>query len=121
MQLATMNLSEQFYNPATGEAIMTPENGINEEASSLLAYWIDEIIVEPTFRSKEIEDAWNEYLSALESEIHMHRDHQNVLRNFITTYNSTEKQLHAYLLSAYTGCNPGNELVWFVLDCGLEE
>jgi hypothetical protein len=52
MQIVELELDHfNFFCPATGEQILSPTD-CNEEAASLMGYWIDEMIYEPCLKDE---------------------------------------------------------------------
>lgn len=116
MQVTNINLCYNFYNPATGEPIISLTNGYNHSAESLVGYWVDEDILEPFFKSELLEKAWISYYKQVENDVCDHKDHQKALIEFLLSYQEPDRNLHAFVLNAHTGCDPGDELMWLVVD-----
>ncbi len=56
MQIIELELSHyDLYSPATGELICGEESGYNEEAKSLMGYWIGEVFTEPLIKDESIQ------------------------------------------------------------------
>jgi hypothetical protein len=66
MQIVSLRLDHyNFYSPSTGEWI-TQETDINEDAVSLLGYWVDEFWEEPFIKDDELKKHWQNYLANFE-------------------------------------------------------
>ena len=63
MQIITIELENlTLYSPSTGEVLCHEETGYNEEAQSLMGYWVQEIMDEPFIKNPELEEAWTAYI-----------------------------------------------------------
>jgi hypothetical protein len=53
MQIVELELNHfNFYCPATGEYILVEDEPCNEDAASLMGYWVDEVIEEPFLKNQ---------------------------------------------------------------------
>lgn len=67
MQIVKLELSHlDLYCPATGELICSEETGYNEEAKSLMGYWIDEVFTEPFIKNEALKAAWEKLVAECE-------------------------------------------------------
>ena len=67
MQIIKLELSHyDLYSPSTGELICGEESGYNEEAKSLMGYWIDEVFMEPFVKDQSLKAAWEQLVRACE-------------------------------------------------------
>ncbi|MFW5663909.1 MAG: hypothetical protein ACOCYD_02620 [bacterium] len=65
MQIITLELQNlNLYSPSTGEVLCHEETGYNEEAQSLMGYWVLEVMDEPFIKNTALQLAWDEYMQA---------------------------------------------------------
>lgn len=112
MQIIKLELTHyQFFNPATGEQILYEED-CNEDAKSLMGYWIDEFLDEPFIKNKTLEKAWKKFQK------NAHQDFESPfekLRTFFSNY--PEKGWAVFELTS-----EGDPItVWHVLDLRVGE
>ncbi len=68
MQIISLELENlNLYSPSTGEVICHEDTGYNEEARSLMGYWIQEVMNEPFIKNPDLQQAWDEYLEAADA------------------------------------------------------
>ena len=64
MQIVKLELSSlDLYSPSTGELICNEETGYNEEAKSLMGYWIEEVFTEPFIKNEALNAAWKKLVT----------------------------------------------------------
>jgi hypothetical protein len=49
------------YCPASGECILKEDEPCNDDAKSLIAYWVDEVMDEPMIKSEQLRKDWESY------------------------------------------------------------
>ena len=63
MQIITLETENlNLYSPSTGEVLCHEETGYNEEAQSLMGYWVQEIMDEPFIKNPDLQQAWDAYM-----------------------------------------------------------
>ena len=67
MQIVELELSHyDLYSPSTGELICGEETGYNEEAKSLMGYWIGEVFTEPFIKDEALKEAWYQLVEKID-------------------------------------------------------
>ncbi len=108
---------ENFYNPANGELITDISIGINESASSLVAYWIDEVVDDPFFGSAAFEQEWLEQFTPAADKIEDYLEHQKFLDQFLGEYQNEQNDYIAFnVTTRQFACGPINVRTRFVLN-----
>lgn len=51
-----------FYCPATGVCILNPDEQCNEDAKSLIGYWVDEMMYEPFLKNERLQAEFETYI-----------------------------------------------------------
>ena len=75
MQIITLELENlNLYSPSTGEVLCHEETGYNEEAQSLMGYWVQEIMDEPFIKNPSLQQAWDAYME--ESDARLEADNE---------------------------------------------
>ena len=63
MQIITLELENlNLYSPSTGEVLCHEETGYNEEAQSLMGYWVQEVMDDPFIKNPDLQQAWDRYM-----------------------------------------------------------
>ena len=71
LESSTLNL----YNPSTGEVIAHEDTGYNEEARSLMGYWLHETMNEPLIKNPELKQAWEAYMEETDARLEADDDY----------------------------------------------
>ena len=62
MQIIELELSHfNFYCPATGELLCNEDDGVNEQAKSLMGYWCDLVFEEPYIKDEILKKDWKAF------------------------------------------------------------
>ena len=110
MQILELELSNlDFYCPFTGEFICTEEKGYNEDAKSLIGYWVNEIRDQPFIKDKELQDKWDVFVETYENENDCFPDSEEI-DDFFKSYDSE--------WIVFKICTYGmlGDIAWFILD-----
>ena len=114
MQFIELELTSfNFYCPFTGEYILLDDEPCNEDAKSLIAYWVDEVIDEPMIKSETLRQEWETF-------------YKKKGGRYTYTWNALEKFLKQYpepfwvcfkITICGMGCaGPTSTVVWKVLN-----
>lgn len=69
MQIVELELNHfNFYCPATGECILNPGEQCNEDAASLMGYWVDEVIDEPFLKDELLKKDFEAFINYQEEQ-----------------------------------------------------
>lgn len=69
MQIIDLTLSNlNLYSPSTGEVICHEDTGYNEEAATLIGYWINEVADQPFIKNPAMKKAWEQFVEKYEKE-----------------------------------------------------
>lgn len=125
MQIIELELSHSdLYCPATGEVICNEEVGMNEEAKSLMGYWIDEVFMEPFIKNESLKAAWELLVEKTDAAAEAGEDDEGLdtlrLVQFLTEYESgtwVVFQITNYGLA----CGPVPNTIWYVIDMEKEQ
>ena len=93
MQIIELELSHyDLYSPATGELICGEETGYNEEAKSLMGYWIGEIFTEPFIKDESLKAAWLQLIEKIDAAVDAGEDDEGLelehLIQFLADYDA---------------------------------
>lgn len=116
MQIVSLILDHyNFYSPSTGEWI-TQETDINEDAVSLLGYWVDEFWEEPFIKDDELKKHWNSYLSNYENlkSQHPDKDEYDLLKYFFMGVD-----LINVVVFVVTDNMPFSRTAYFIIDLNI--
>lgn len=117
MQIVELELSHfNFYCPVTGEVI-TDEDAppMNEDAKSLMGFWIDEVLHEPIIKDKLLETDWKKYVKKFEKESDGDLPDYEDLRKFLSTYKSPTWVVFEITTSGF-GHGFHSSTVWYIID-----
>jgi hypothetical protein len=86
MQLIDLKTKHHnFYCPVTGTPIALENEGIFEDAPSLMGYWHHELLYEPIINNKAFENDWESFLVSCDQEEGVELDY-DTFENFIIQY-----------------------------------
>ena len=117
MQIVELELSHlNFYCPATGEVI-TDEDAppMNENAQSLMGFWISEVLQEPIIKNKSLETGWKKYVKKIEEESGGDYPDDEDLRKFLTDFKEPTWVVFE-ITNSGVGHGFDSNTVWFVID-----
>ena len=116
MQIIELELSHyNFYCPATGELLCNEDDGVNEDAMSLMGYWCDLVFEEPCIKDETLKKDWKAFEDKYAD--------QNLGSS--PDYKSFESWLKAYnrgnwvvfvITNSGMSCGPSSSTVWWVID-----
>lgn len=114
MQIIDLELQHfNFYCPATGECILKEDEPCNDDAKSLQAYWIDEVMEEPMIKNKKLAADWKRFYARHRKDYQSDFD---VLEDFFRQYEQPAWVVFK-LTNSGMGCGgPTSMTVWKVLD-----
>lgn len=114
MQLLNLELDHfNLYCPSTGEKILSPED-VNENAKSLKAYWVDEVMYEPFIKDEALEQAWKVFIEKYEEEHDEFPDYEEI-ETFLVNY--PEPNWVIYKITNHgIACGPVWSTVWQIID-----
>ena len=116
MQIIELRLSHfNLYSPANGEQIATEELGFNENAKSLMAYWMDEVMGEPFIKDLEFSAKWEKLVAEKEDDLLDYLDYYEALETFLKEYPCSTWMVFKITTGTEAG-GSGDETAWFVID-----
>ena len=132
MQIIELELSHfNLYCPATGEVISTEETGINEDAKSLLGYWVDEVFMEPFIKDEKLKIAWETLVSECEAaEEKAYEEDAELDEAFTLDIDRLVKFLKDYdaptcvvfeISNSSLACGPVSNTAWHVVNMEIDE
>jgi hypothetical protein len=101
-----------LYSPSTGEVLCHEETGYNEDAQSLLGYWVQEVLYEPFIKNPDLQKAWDAYME--ESDARMEADDEYPgpdVDEFLARYNHP-----SWLVFRIETAGMIGDIAWFVID-----
>ncbi|RCW36758.1 hypothetical protein [Marinilabilia salmonicolor] len=112
MQLTELTLSNlNLYSPSTGEVICHEDSGYNEDAISLMGYWIQEIADQPFIKNPTLKKEWEAFFTRFETEHDIFPSGEDDLDNFFKQYNNPDW----LVLKVKTFGMPG-DTAWFIVN-----
>jgi hypothetical protein len=79
MQIIELELSHyDLYSPSTGELICSEEKGYNEDAKSLIGYWIGEVFTEPFIKDESLKAAWYQLIQKVDAAVEAGEDDEGL-------------------------------------------
>jgi len=101
--------NDSLFCPISGELIFN-ESEMNENARSLLGYWVGEVIDTPTIKDKKLQKAWDDLVIKCGANGVETEDLQKMLHD--------HEHQNAVVFEIFkTGWDGG--YLWFVLDLGI--
>ena len=132
MQIIELELSHcNLYCPATGEVICNEETGMNENARSLMGYWVYEVYREPFIKNDKLEDAWEKLVSECE-EAEERADEEDTeldeafdldtdrLVKFLKDYDAPNCIVYE-ITNCDFSCGPVVNTVWYVVNMNINK
>jgi len=120
MQIIELELSHyNLCSPVNGEPISTEEEGINEDAKSLMGYWMDEIMGDPYIKDDDLKLKWEEMTRDKEETLQGYTDYYEALETFLKEYPCKTWIVFKITTGAPAG-SPRDETTWFVIDMEAE-
>lgn len=119
MQIIDLELPHfNFYCPATGDCILMEDEPCNDDAKSLQAYWIDEVMDEPMIKNEKLAADWKLYYNKHRKK---HQYSFQVLESFLKKYDQLNWVVFK-LTFCGMGCGgPTSMTVWKVLDLNVQK
>jgi hypothetical protein len=117
MQIIELELTHfNFFCPATGERILSSEE-CNDDAKSLMGYWLDEFLFEPYIKDKDLLKAWQKEVKRLDK-LDASQSIWDEFESFLRNYN-----VHNWVVFKLTAsgiaCGPVSNTVWKVLNLDI--
>jgi len=114
MKIKDLEISDyKMFNPNNNDVIV--DQKLNEKSASLIAYWIDEVFLEPFINNSKLEKSWEDFLAKYEEENDGDLPYLDDLVKFLEEYNSSEWIVYAITESGIA-CGPVSNTTWFVVD-----
>ena len=119
MQLIDLKLKHNnLYCPLTGAPIAIENEGIFDDAPSLMGYWHHELLDEPVINNKEFEKAWGTFLAGYDVASELELDY-DTFENFSIHYHKPNWVV--FKCSTIEGDNgPILDTMWYVLDLNIK-
>lgn len=112
MQIIDLTLSHlNLYCPATGEYIAKEDTGYNEDAKSLMGYWINEILDQPFIKDAILNAVWEAFALKYEEENDGLSPEYSDLEEFLSEYEHSTCIVFKIRTEGLIG-----DIAWFVLD-----
>jgi len=119
MQIIEIELTNlNFYCPVTGEHILLEEEPVNEDASTLMAYWVDMAFEEPFFKNEELKEKWDLFCPKFVAENDGYDPEFEDLENFLKEIN-WPNWVCFKLNHSGMACGPVSNTVWKVLNLNV--
>jgi len=117
MQIIKLELSHlNFYCPVTGETICDEKAlPMNENATSLMGFWISEVLHEPILNNKLLKTSWEKYVVAFEAENDGDVPDYEDLRRFFANFEGPTWIVFEITSSGF-GHGFNSNTVWYVID-----
>lgn len=106
--------------PVTGEYILRDDEPVNEDAKSLMGYWIDMVFEDPFIKSEKLRKAWEEFSEKFAIENEGYDPEFDDFESFITNLN-WDKWVCYKLIETGMACGPNSTTVWKILDLGVND
>ncbi len=117
MQLAELSISNlNLYSPSNGEVICHEEIGYNEDATTLMGYWIQEIADQPFIQNPELKKQWDAYVQDYEEKNDLFPANENTIDGFFRDYDNPNWMV----FKIQTFGMPG-DVAWFVINMEPED
>lgn len=102
----------KMFNPITGDVIVEWE--CDDDATSLIAYWVDECFNEPVIKDEVLKESWETYVEKFENE-NEDTPFFEELETFIKDYETSVWIAHK-ITTCGMACGPVSNTVLFVVD-----
>jgi hypothetical protein len=103
----------KMYNPVAGDTIVDEE--CDDDAESLIGYWIDEVFEEPIMNNQVFLTAWEEYSVKYRDEHDDESPDYDALGVFLREYENPAWKV-IEITSYGMACGPVSHTVWMVVD-----
>ena len=120
-----INLVEHYshesilYSTLFSDILLDPEEDLNIKSSAFIAYWADEIILDPNIKDQQLQYAWKNFLATKEEEENDDFfDYQEYLDEFLEAFPTDEWVVHKLNYRGFA-CGPTFHTFWIVTtrDC----
>lgn len=110
----------KIYNPVAGDTII--DDDCDDEAESLIAYWVTEVFEEPVMNDNTFAEAWNKYTSDYKNDNDGESPDYDALIKFLSEYENPEWKV-LEITSYGMACGPITSTLCMVVkkDCVFEE
>ena len=120
MQIVRLILDHiNFFCPATGERITGGGLSANDEARSLVGYWIDCLFDEPHFNAVELKEAWTEVCKQFYNKDHYDYPGDVDLEQFLLEFDRPNWVVFKITTFGIPE-NPSSITTWFVINMNTE-
>ena len=110
--------SLDFDCPVTGEYILKEDEPINEDAKTLMAYWLDMTFEEPFIKNEKLRVSWQTFTEKYMNENDGYEPDFDAFEAFIASLDWDN--WICYKLVIYgMACGPTSSTVWKILDLGI--
>ncbi|HUX59440.1 MAG TPA: hypothetical protein VMV77_20880 [Bacteroidales bacterium] len=114
MKLIELDYSDyKMYNPVKDETIVDEE--LFEDSESLIAYWVDEVLLEPFIKDPALKESWDDFIAKVEEETDGDTPDWEEAQKFLEEYNAPNWIVYA-ITSSGIACGPVSSAVWHVVD-----
>ena len=114
MKIVELDYSDyKMYNPVNDDVIIDEE--LNEESESMIAYWVDEVLLEPFIKDPVLKESWDAFLAKVEEETDGDTPDWEEVQKFLEEYDAPNWIVNA-ITSSGIACGPISNTVWHVVD-----
>jgi hypothetical protein len=119
MQIIDLKLQQiNLYCPVTGAPITIENEGMFEDAPSLIAYWHHEILDEPVINDSEFKKAWNTFYASCDEDNGTEFDY-DTFENFLIQF--PQPNWVVFKCSTIEGDHgPILDTMWYILNLDIE-
>lgn len=115
MQIIKLELSHfNFFCPVTGHQICGEDTGMDENAPSLMGYWVDEVLYEPGINNPTLKADWLLYEAGLDMDapgFDIFDDFESFLKNY-----QASNWIVFKITTSGIACGPSSTTAWYVID-----
>ena len=119
MQIVEIALDKlNFYCPVTGEYIFKENESVNEDAQTLMAYWIDLAFEDPFIKNEKLQNEWDKFCENYVKENNEEDPDFDAFEEFISSI-KWNNWVCFKLTENGMACGPTSSTVWKILDLGI--
>jgi hypothetical protein len=120
MKIVKIDLeSLDFDCPVTGEYILKEDEPINEDAKTLMAYWLDMTFEEPFIKNEKLRVSWQTFTEKYIHENDGYEPDFDAFEAFIGSLNWDNWICYKLVINGMA-CGPTSSTVWKILDLGID-
>jgi hypothetical protein len=107
----------RMFCPVTGQPVF--DENMEPAVPTFRAFWVAEVMEEPTIASPELAEAWATYVARVDASQETDEEEWLDADQFLESVESTD--LVAFRLTSHgIACGPISQTIWVVLDLGME-